>query len=76
MSLRTTFSRSLRAASTRPALPSTHVFARAFSKPSSSALAAEDEEKSRKAYEKHRGQVDPKLAAVDESITFQEPKVS
>jgi hypothetical protein len=76
MSLRTTLTRSLRASTARPAITTPRVFTRAFTKPTNAVLSAEDEEKVRQAYEKHREQVDPKLASVDESITFQEPKVS
>jgi hypothetical protein len=76
MSLRTTLTRSLRASSARQSIaPSTRVLARSFSKPTNSVLSAEDEEKSRAAYEKHRLEVEPKLASVDEHFTFQEPKV-
>lgn len=76
MSLRNTLTRSLKSNAARSTLPSTRVAARAFTKPSSAVFSAEDEEKARKAYEKHREQVEPKFASVDESITWQEPKVS
>ncbi len=39
-------------------------------------MSAEDEEKHRAKYEKHRVEVDPKLAGIDESFQFTEPKVS
>jgi hypothetical protein len=77
MSLRTAFARSLRTTSSRSTrlAPSQQVFQRSFIKPTNAVLSAEDEEKHRAAYEKHREQVEPKLATVDESFTFQQPKV-
>lgn len=77
MSLRTAFARSLRTSTSRSTrlAPSQQVFQRSFIKPTNAVLSAEDEEKHRAAYEKHRVEVEPKMAAVDESFTFQEPKV-
>lgn len=74
---RTAFARSLRQApcsrrSVNPSLP----LIRSFTKPTSAAMSAEDEEKHRAKYEKHRVEVDPKLAGIDESFQFTEPKVS
>lgn len=55
--------------------PSPFVSLRRFSKPSSPNSSAEDETRHRAAYEKHRVEVDPKLAGIDENMTFEHPKV-
>jgi len=61
----------------RALLHPTPTFAiRAFTKPSTITLNAEDEQKHRASYEKHRVEVDPKLAGIDETMTFEHPKVS
>jgi len=75
MSLRTTVTRSLRSAPSSRLAPSSRVFARGFIKPTNAVLSAEDEEKHRAAYEKHRVEVEPKMASVDESFTFEAPTV-
>lgn len=78
MSLRTTFTRSLRSAPSSSArlAPSSRVLARGFIRPTNAVQSAEDEEKHRAAYEKHRVEVDPKMASVDENMTFTPPTVS
>ena len=75
MSLRTAFARSLRAPRSSVVAPVNLASRRTFIKPTGAVLSAEDEEKSRAAYERHRRHVDPKYATVDESIQWEEPKV-
>ena len=53
-----------------------YVAIRSFSKPSPPAANAEDELKHRASYEKHRVEVDPRLAGIDENMTFEHPRVS
>ena len=36
-------------------------------------MSVEEEEKSRMEYEKHRQEVEPKMAATDDSFTFEHP---
>ncbi|ORX35438.1 putative d-arabinitol 2-dehydrogenase [Kockovaella imperatae] len=76
--LRTILSRSALPSTRRLAAPSPAAsqLVRNFLKPSSPVLKAEDEEKARLEYEKHRQNVDPKMASVDESLTFEHPKTS
>ncbi|CAD6573735.1 MAG: hypothetical protein TREMPRED_000898 [Tremellales sp. Tagirdzhanova-0007] len=47
---------------------------RNFTKPSSTALDAEDELKHLASYQKHRVEVAPRLAGIDENMTFEHPK--
>jgi hypothetical protein len=69
--LRTAFARFPTARVALPALPS--VQTRAFTSSISGLNKADDKLKA--AYEKHRGEVEPSVAAIDESITFEQPKV-
>lgn len=57
----------------RTIFPAQIIASRTFIKPSDS--AQDEAAKTRPGYGKHRQEVDPKMASVDQSMTFEEPKV-